>query len=583
MTKFTDILINDLLSVDPIRWAETFLNIKGSQFMITDNGREYLHEIYRYLAFEAPTDRGKPIIVVKGRQVEMTTTVTVLSMYYMTSGVFKHMNGLHAFPRVEQARRYSASTLDLMLRQANSFQPHSSFVLDHGDPDGTFIVGHKQFKNANQLFIEGTSNEGDRLRGMVLDFILFDEVQDTFKAARENAVQAMTHSKYGPPGRGVEISFGTPKDKNTEFERMWVTSDQRRWHLKCSECGEFFPITLQNYKTGYMVECDFCHKLQDKRTSSKEGKWIPMKQDNPTRRGYHISQLLVPYITREAISAAQKDMGARQFTNEVMGEFYAGQYTAPTFEEIVRATCIGNEMLRFADYITPPQVGYMGIDWGGRIAGKEDDGQGSYTAIVILGESDNVLDGQLVVKYATRLTMHDFAKQIEAISELIRRFNCVEVVADMGWGHVQVQNLQKEWGERVKGCWFSANTRDIYKYDKDSNIITVDKHRIIEEVYDEIIQKKKFRFPYSNPADVEWLAEHTANVEIDTTTAGGMLKRRYEKPVGRPNDGFMALNYARLARLMRSTGGFVNMGMGGASIDNKGYNMPKPALARVSR
>ncbi len=48
MVKFTDILLADLLSIDPIHWVETYLNIKGEPFIIDSQGEYEVKNVFVY-------------------------------------------------------------------------------------------------------------------------------------------------------------------------------------------------------------------------------------------------------------------------------------------------------------------------------------------------------------------------------------------------------------------------------------------------------------------------------------------------------------------------------------------------------
>ena len=99
----------------------------------------------------------------------------------------------------------------------------------------------KQF-NAGTLWIDSLGSDGDRIRGMTADIIFFDEVQDMFGHAIGNATKILTAAKYGPVGQGVQVYFGTPKQKGSYFSTIWDMSDQRYYHLGCINCNENISI-----------------------------------------------------------------------------------------------------------------------------------------------------------------------------------------------------------------------------------------------------------------------------------------------------------------------------------------------------
>ena len=55
---------------------------------------------------------------------------------------------------------------------------------------------------------------------MTADILFFDECQDMFPQTIGNAQKILTASKYGPTGKGVQVFFGTPKQRNSYFSTI---------------------------------------------------------------------------------------------------------------------------------------------------------------------------------------------------------------------------------------------------------------------------------------------------------------------------------------------------------------------------
>lgn len=595
----TGLLTGDLISefslIDPIEFVGQMMTIDGKPFQLIDCGRDYLHEIYRYICLEAVGARGKPVVVKKGRQVEMTTTACAISLYMACGGTYDHIRGLHTFPQIEQARRYSKVTFSPTITESTNGALASLL-----ESDGS--VTQKPFKSGNFILIEGAGDQGDRLRGLPLDYALFDEIQDLAKSARENTQEALSHSKFGPPGFGLELDFGTPKDINSDFYDLWMASDRREYYLKCLHCGHLFPLFYKfttakeiqdtNFIEGFMVECrdpegKGCRQKMDKRRAVKGGKWVPQGDSNAPRRGYYISQLLVPNITREALDEKLRDKTARAFANEVMGDFYSGRETGPSFGEIVEATTKNpnTHEWRFSPVVTD-RMTWAGIDWGQRLSGEDDEGMGGYTVFIVLSR---LSEGKFRLEFAHRMeqakVMGDEG-QIQQMMEWIRQYNCKVVACDFGAGMVQNQVLKEKYPDRVIEIISSANCKTAYRYDKATHQISIDKHRVFEELYDVLLDQKGFAFPYKEPTRVEWLMEHICNVEIDSVLTGsGQIKKRYQKQSStKPIDGACALMYAYVGYKFQKTQGFAGINQptyhGNRSMPAPGGAIIKP-LARM--
>lgn len=580
ISKFVNNLKEDLNDIDPITWAENNLRLDGKKFKITGTGRDYLYEIYNYIAFELPRSDSIPMVMLKSRKVEMSTTATVLALWYLTSGVKDNITFLHTFPQIDGAERYSNSYFDKIVKGAKK-----NFIWNKKrDKIGKYSVTLKQFVNNNQIFIEGASNEANRLRNIAVDFTIFDEIQDILLKARGNIREAMSTSRFGPAGTGMEINFGTPKEANTDFQRMWEDSDQRYYHLKCLYCEELFGLTIDNFIHGFMVECLHCHELQDKRKAMMGGKWIATRtQGDILYRGYFLNQLYIPHYTRESIDRKKKDYARepQTFANEVMGEFWSGATYGLSFNDVYNH-CVEVHGARatqrsFATHIFPTEKRtYMGIDWGGKIEGKKGVGGQSFTVITIVSKEP---DGKIMLEYTERVDQEGLTYLIDRVRYLWRTYSITECVADIGYGHVEVQELQKIFGDKVKSCYFSAQVKATYKYNRDLYMITVNRDRVIEEVI-EGIKANSFIFPYADPQKVEWAMQHVCSMIVSSKTIGGTVRRVFEKG-NKPNDFLMTLIYAYIALKYQATSGFTQHT--GDVFQRRGFNMPKPVGAHIFR
>lgn len=585
----TNSLLSDFLILDPIAFVEKTLTVDGKPFELSSCGRDYLFEIYRYICLEAISPNGKPVVVKKGRQVEMTTTASAISLYLACAGVLDHVRGLHAFPQIEQARRYSNVTF-----KQRVYESVNGTLAKMLEGDGS--VTQKTFKDGNFILIEGAGIEGDRLRGIPLDYVLFDEIQDLPRAARENTLEALSHSKIGPAGAGVEMNFGTPKEVGSDFQMIWSESDQRYYHLKCPHCGHYFPLWYEcnpnktvkgtNLVEGYLVRCqDYdgngCGKKMDKRRAVKGGKWIPTKKE-ARYRGYHIDQLLVPHITREAIDKKLQERSVRNFQNEVMGEFYAGHDTGLTWVEALQSLTTEPDTREWSLSATvSDRMTWAGIDWGQRVSGEDDEGQGGYTVFVVISRLPG---NKFKLEFAKRLEQIQVTSavhtntQIEELKRYIRLYNCKFVGVDHGAGHTQNQLLEEAFPDKIKKIFSTAGAKNIYRHDKKSKLITIDKHKAFEEVFDLIRDQRAFAFPYADESAVEWLIEHLTNVEVVTKRlTNGTTRKVYDKTgPTRPIDGAAALVYAYVAYKFQQSSGFANLQ---ANNYGQGRNMPLPGGA----
>lgn len=345
--------------------------------------------------------------------------------------------------------------------------------------------------------------------------------------------------------------------------------------------GNVYNFEVENDHS-YLVEDRIVHNctfLHDKRKAVARGEWIAQRTSDFNRVGFHFSQYIHPAHTFEELVRKKEDLPPMTYKNEVEGEFYAGTTRPLTFAELVSSSADPYSNLYFERMILPPRETYMGVDWGGGSASDDGDdgGGGSFTAVVIV---EPLRDGNYRIVHAHKFVETKPEDQVSQIAEWIRIFNVKDCVADAGYGHIEVAKLQNEWGDKVKACYYSdSRLKSPYQYNKEKQLITVDKHATLELVYEELASAK-WQFPYRDPNRVDWLIEHCTNVEIETVVIGGMARKRFKKPHRRRNDGLMAINYARIAHYFRRSNGFVVQALNGPGSETR--NFPKPRLARFT-
>ena len=322
--KWFEDIKKEILKIDPVAFAENYLTIDGNPLRLSGTGWKFMADIYRYVAVKALEPTGKPVVCVKGRQIGATTMATALELYFCASGLFgtsprnPPIRVLHCFPALALVQKFAKDKLSTMIRtSADNYVLEQSLGYDEHSgkrnmdvPDDTLT--EKQFKYENRLWVDSNANDASRLHGMSLDAIFYDEVQRMLQDDIGNSRRTLTAARYGPPGQGIQLYFGTPLQKGSNFYKMWTASDQRLYHLGCSACDHLYPIYIPgNEKSweqvlvfGNIVQCPSCGHQQDKAEGIERGKWIPTKSrmedgTEPPYVGFHFNQLMIPRFTRE--------------------------------------------------------------------------------------------------------------------------------------------------------------------------------------------------------------------------------------------------------------------------------------------
>lgn len=590
MEKWFENLKKEVLKVDPVSFSESYLTVDSKPLKLGGGtGWRYLADIYRYIATKALSEDGKPVVIVKGRQVGATTMATALELYFCTSGLFGSspdkppMRVLHCFPSLALVQKFSKDKLSTMMRTSvNGYIADRSLGYDTKTgkrrvdvPDDTLT--EKQFKDENRLWVDSNANNAQRLHGMSLDAILYDEVQRMNQDDIGNSNRTLTSARYGPRGQGIQLYFGTPLQRGSNFHRMWESSDKRYYHLGCGECGHYFMLYTPGsdeweriWVYGEVIECPKCKAHQDKIEAVERGKWIPSQPtmpdgSEPRYIGFHFNQLLIPGFKKETILKEKPGIhptnSDRTWQNEVLGEFYSGSDLPMTQEDVYQYCRNLNRKISFgapnisvnhnSKVLTPYNSPmFMGLDWGGKADdGKSKIGKSFSTVVIISIDKSNVIQ----VENAFKLKRNDFEHKKEVVREMFRRFNISLAVADLGGSDI-VPELQREYGGRIIGCMNSGSMVNPVKYDPEELRMLCNHHFILDELFTKM-KKSQVKFPWQSYEYIQWLIEHVCSMEKEVRTFQGRVVTRYIKGAT-PNDGLMALLYAYLAYKFYLTQGF---------------------------
>jgi hypothetical protein len=283
--------------------------------------------------------------------------------------------------------------------------------------------------------------------------------------------------------------------------------------------------------------------------------WVVNKKENKFYSGYHISQEYAPWIMRldpedpNSIQSKQHRYSGRRFYNEVLGLFYRG-LGKPLLPSDMKM-CFRSRLVLFGS-LEPPLFSFAGIDWG--------SGVSSFTVMWIMSKDDL---GRWQLIHIRKFPQGDPLEQVRTIGRMLEAFNVKRCVADIGYGAVQVSELQKKYGDRVLGCQYVRQPeKDIQKVEqnlygkrKGKMMIQADRSFMIEQAIHKIKYKlpngkvkPRLIIPYADPVDVEWIVDHFCCIEMEETeTVSGKQYHTYTHPEGEVDDALHAFIYALLA------------------------------------
>lgn len=583
-----DRIKNKLLMADPVYFAEKYLTIDGEPFRLQKGGWKPFADIYRYVGIKAVEKGSKPVVIVAARQVGKTSLAAAMEMYFCGSGVFGNgknppIRMIHAFPQLDLAFAYSKVKLTAMINgslaidgdaQANNKKVKSYMQsLIDSTSESNNSLQFKQFVGGNHLWVESVGVDGNRMRGKTVDVIFFDEVQLMFSSAISNSLKVLTQAKYGEPGQGVQVFFGTPLLRGSTYWDMWHASSQQYYHLGCEKCKKLFPLYTPGTNDweeiwiyGFTVRCSHCGFEQDKNQAAERGKWVALKNQTDAQFiGFHINQLYIPTYTKEKIISEKPENNTinteKAYQNEVLGEFYHGEATIITPDQI-RDVC-GDPERKFRKQILPDDdlLVFLGIDIGAKndLAQLADSnrvrvqGQSYSTAVVIAMTGPQ----RMSIEFATMFKRNDLASKKGLIEELMRKYSVNLGVCDLGFANDLNEIIQTEYGDKFLSSEARSKVNDHIKFNSDvfPKVIVFERDYWIADMYEQM-KKGNVRFPMGDYEKVSWLIQHCTSMEIKPSLSRtGDVTPHYVKG-GSPNDGFAALVNAYLAYRFYVSEGF---------------------------
>lgn len=318
-------------------------------------------------------------------------------------------------------------------------------------------VGEISMKNNSTIYMTTDNHEYRKVEGKSLALTILDEAQyhaiDHLPRVRE----AMSATKGKLKVLGIGGEAGSP------YERLWASTDQRKWEYDDSLWRE----KLQFDENGLVVGEYLKNILK--------GKWIPQKPENYLQHGYHMPQTIFPTIPLTMDDAIEKYKVAPEYSLEwkekaysnavwnmhVMGEFYKAM-RRPVTREMVLA-CM--EPYRNVGLSTAEEIAKLKDEHGHeiRIALGVDFGSGPSNSLTVISimihwkKSD-----RYHLAFIERRPAEHQLDQAEYIVDLFKRAKCDIGVGDLGYGQIQVKVIQDGGANRETGNIFEGIGSSIF-------------------------------------------------------------------------------------------------------------------------
>ena len=311
-------------------------------------------------------------------------------------------------------------------------------------------------------------------------------VHDEVDASNQEVIQQY-ETRLQAKADGRRWYFSHPQLNGMGIDRYWQQSDKKEWFIKCNNCNAEqqlkWPDNISLTQRKYI--CRVCSgELTD--SSRRSGIW--KSTAHGIFSGYHISQLMCPWITAEKICIDWETKDKQYFFNYVLGLPYIGGDNRIEPAVILRnCTDAVNDQ---TDRII------IGVDTGLPV---------HYT---LLNKQGIFYYGKCKEPSATYSPYDDLEK-------FLKRWSSSFIVSDQGGDLIGIRKLQAKYPGRVFLAYYRRDTtgEKMIKWGEKENfgMVTIDRNRMIQMIVEHMRDIGRIRI---NGTKEEWteFASHFGNI-----------------------------------------------------------------------
>ena len=416
--------IVDAHELRPSLWVKGMVNETGFPLEFTNH--RFMIDIYN--------DLSPYQVILKAPQVG-ATTMHVLKALWVASHLKKQI--IYTLPTVDAMRAMVGSGFNRIITQNEALK---ELVVDND------TMEYKQV-GEGMLRFRGAA-KGTQAMMVPSDLNIHDEVD-----ASDADIITQYETRLQAKADGWRWYFSHPSLVSKGVDVYWAQSDKKEWFVKCKNGHEHLLEWPESIAMGQYV-CRECKTpLTDE--ERRAGQWKPTAKGMFS--GYHISQLMCPWINAEKIIEASQDQnkGKQYFYNYVLGLPFADSNDRIDPKDVLK-----NVVSRAND-----QQGQ--IVWG------VDPGLPFW----VVGGTKNGLF------YNADLSGKD--PQIE-LERLLLRFPNSIMIIDQG-GDFRSRVLMDKYPGRVFICFYRQDRKSAepVKWNDDGSVV-VDKHQMFTLLFDSL-------------------------------------------------------------------------------------------------
>lgn len=238
-------------------------------------------------------------VAMKSAQVGWSTLAILKTLYGMA---YRGLNCIYALPTFDDVHDFVPAKVDGIIKN----NPILTSLMGQSD-----AITKKQVGN-NYIWYRGTHSKKAAIMHTA-DLLIFDEYDSSNLEVVDLYTSRLQKSKY----KG-EWFFSNPIRPGA-IDEMYEFSDKRRWIITCSRCNH--KQGLDYWKNvdkdlGIYI-CEGCKK-ELREEDRRVGEWVA---EYPGREmhGYHINQLMAPWVSAKELIYLEKTKGSQYFYNMILG------------------------------------------------------------------------------------------------------------------------------------------------------------------------------------------------------------------------------------------------------------------------
>ncbi|MBI4151615.1 phage terminase large subunit family protein [Candidatus Woesearchaeota archaeon] len=277
--------------VSIIAWLfdNQFVNEKGE--LLSFREHPYLFDIYR--------DFSPHQAIKKAAQVGMSVTMVLKALFMAKT---RGLNLIYTLPSDDDVHEFVPTKVDKII-QSN---PAIANLLKNDKVELKEIAGRF-------IHFKGTRSKTAPIM-TTADLLIHDEKDRSEQPIIEQYGSRLARSAY----KGV-WALSNPSTSGSGIDMDWQASDKKEWFIVCPTCQKEQFLTFEE-NVSYEKKAFICKEcgvvLSD--ADRTHGRW--QKTSEGIVSGYHVSQLMCPWISAEHLIYERETKGREYFNNFILGE-----------------------------------------------------------------------------------------------------------------------------------------------------------------------------------------------------------------------------------------------------------------------